>query len=68
MSPSVDAVQSGNPTLGHPLDQPNHPFNKIWRGSKDGSVGLRGIPRFEDPYEEREWIKVCSAHATLGRE
>ena len=33
-------------------------FNRIWRGDKEGTVRLDGIPSFENPHEEREWIKV----------
>jgi hypothetical protein len=72
MSPSVDAVKPKDaPEDGtHPLKQVNTQanqqddpelaiFNKAWRGSEDGtSVRLDSIPKFEDPYEEREWIKV----------
>ncbi|KNZ77905.1 Meiotically up-regulated gene 14 protein [Termitomyces sp. J132] len=30
----------------------------MWRGSKDGSIRLKPMPKFEDPYAEREWIKA----------
>jgi hypothetical protein len=45
-------------TFSYPSEQPEHPFNKIWRGDKPGSVRLDGVPKFDDPYLEREWIKV----------
>lgn len=53
MSPSAELVS----TLNNGLDAKN-PFNKLWRGSKDGSIRLQPMPKFEDPYAEREWIKV----------
>ncbi|KAH0579576.1 Meiotically up-regulated gene 14 protein [Termitomyces sp. J132] len=53
MSPSADSV----PPKSNGLD-PNNPFNKIWRGSKDGSIALKPMPKFDDPYAEREWIKA----------
>ncbi|KAG6900195.1 hypothetical protein C0993_001711 [Termitomyces sp. T159_Od127] len=53
MSPSAEPVS----TAYNGLD-PKHPFNKLWRGSKDGSVKLEPMPKFVDPYAEREWIKA----------
>ena len=38
------------------------PIDRTWRGNKAGTITMdQRIPKFEDPYEEREWIKVCSA-------
>ncbi|KAF8228121.1 arad-like aldolase/epimerase [Tricholoma matsutake] len=58
MSPSGDIPSITN---GKPADtdtqNPDHPFNKLWRGNKQGTVRLDGIPKFHDPYAEREWIK-----------
>ena len=54
MGPSADPVSPKSNGLH--LD---HPFNKIWRGSKDGSIALKPMPKYGDPYAEREWIKVC---------
>ncbi|KAG6914766.1 hypothetical protein DXG01_015457 [Tephrocybe rancida] len=53
MSPSADPVANN-------LDA-KHSFNRMWRGSKDGSVQLKPMPKFDDPYAEREWIKVHMA-------
>jgi hypothetical protein len=62
MSPSIDApkAQSRHATMITTSDSnhPDHPFNKGWRGNKQGTVRLEGIPKFADPLEEREWIKV----------
>ncbi|KAK1228136.1 hypothetical protein PQX77_008819 [Marasmius sp. AFHP31] len=43
------------------LDKP--PFERLWRGDKEGKISLTGIPKFEDKYEEREWIKSHLAAA-----
>ena len=38
---------------------PPETFNRLWRGDKQGTVRyLDSIPNFENPYEEREWVKV----------
>ena len=38
------------------------PIDRTWRGNKAGTITMdQRIPKFEDPYEEREWIKVCNA-------
>ncbi|KAG6830934.1 hypothetical protein H0H92_013862 [Tricholoma furcatifolium] len=54
MSPSADPVQHHD---GYDLDA-DHPFTRVWRGTKDGSVKLAPMPKFNDPYAEREWIKA----------
>jgi hypothetical protein len=63
MSPSVDApkFQSNHTVVQQsvPLDHPDHPSNKLWRGDKQGNVRMNRTPQFDDPYAEREWIKVC---------
>ncbi|KAH0584653.1 hypothetical protein H2248_010184 [Termitomyces sp. 'cryptogamus'] len=53
MSPSAEPVSPKTNGL-----DPNDAFNKMWRGSKDGSIRLKPMPKFEDPYAEREWIKA----------
>lgn len=57
MSPSIDI---GTPASFHPSEHPEHPFNKLWRGDKQRTVSLDGIPKFDDPFAEREWIKVSN--------
>jgi len=37
---------------------PGRPLDRTWRGDKAGKVVLNGIPKFDSPYDEREWIKV----------
>jgi hypothetical protein len=61
MSPSGDIPTSTNGNVkpaAAELQNSDHPFNKIWRGNKQGTVRLDGIPKFDDPYAEREWVKV----------
>ncbi|KAF8063970.1 arad-like aldolase/epimerase [Lyophyllum atratum] len=57
MSPSADPVTSEMHGPTDYLGNPKHPFSKTWRGSEDGAVRLDGIPKFDDLYAEREWIK-----------
>ncbi|KAJ7280291.1 arad-like aldolase/epimerase [Mycena rebaudengoi] len=47
----------------HREDLDEHPFNRIWRGNKEGTVTVAGVPKFTDKYEEREWIKGHMAAA-----
>jgi hypothetical protein len=66
MSPSGDIPSAINghskPASAHvDLQNPEHPFNKVWRGDKQGTVRLESIPKFDDPYAEREWIKVSGS-------
>ncbi|KAG6887623.1 hypothetical protein C0995_013953 [Termitomyces sp. Mi166 len=53
MGPSADSISP----LSNGLD-PKSVFNKIWRGSEDGSIRLKPMPKFGDPYDEREWVKA----------
>ncbi|KAG6830933.1 hypothetical protein H0H92_013861 [Tricholoma furcatifolium] len=53
MSPSADNIQ--------PKSSSAEADNRGWRGSKDGSVTFKGMPKFDDPYAEREWIKAHMA-------
>ncbi|KAL1749262.1 class II aldolase/adducin N-terminal [Schizophyllum fasciatum] len=40
------------------------PVDRTWRGNKQGTITMdQRIPRFEDPYEEREWVKEHMAGA-----
>jgi len=67
MSPSIDTPKhQSHHTSVHPsdsLENPDHPFNKAWRGDKQGNVRLNGIPKFTNPLAEREWIKEHLAAA-----
>ncbi|KAG6896028.1 hypothetical protein C0992_010778 [Termitomyces sp. T32_za158] len=60
MSPSAEpdsAVYNG-------LD-PKNPFNKLWRGSKDGSIRLQPMPKFDDPYAEHACV-FYDNHSVYG--
>ena len=62
MSPALETNGThddhGSATLRFKRPSPEN-FNRIWRGDKQGTVRLDGIPSFESPYyEEREWNKV----------
>lgn len=39
-----------------------NPLQRTYRGNKEGTIHLEGIPKISDPYEKREWVKV-----SLGR-
>jgi len=60
MSPSGDlpTAESNGKPADPDLQYPSLPLNNLWRGNKEGTVRLGGIPKFDDPYDEREWIKV----------
>ena len=36
-----------------------NPLRRAWRGNKEGTIELASVPKFDSPYDEREWIKVC---------
>ena len=38
-------------------------FQAIARGDRDGTLKLRGIPTFTDPYAKRKWMKEHMAVA-----
>ncbi|KAG6816247.1 hypothetical protein H0H87_007461 [Tephrocybe sp. NHM501043] len=59
MSPTAEPV-APVASNGSAFDA-KHPFIKLWRGSKDGSVRMEPMPKFDDPYAEREWIKAHMA-------
>lgn len=35
-----------------------NPLRRTWRGNAEGTIDLGTIPKFDNPYDEREWIKV----------
>ncbi|KAL0578651.1 hypothetical protein V5O48_003351 [Marasmius crinis-equi] len=45
------------------LDKLEGAFDRVWRGDKEGTVKHAGIPKFEDKYKERDWIKAHLAAA-----
>lgn len=38
-------------------------FQSLARGTRDGTLKLRGIPTFSDPLEQRKWMKEHMAAA-----
>ncbi|KAL0576010.1 hypothetical protein V5O48_005977 [Marasmius crinis-equi] len=41
----------------------DNPIDRLWRGDKEGTIQLEGMPVFDDPYQEREWVKEHMAAA-----
>lgn len=35
-----------------------NPLQRTYRGNKEGTIHMEGIPQFDDPYQKREWVKV----------
>jgi hypothetical protein len=42
----------------HKQDLAENPLDRVWRGNKEGTVSMAGVPKFTNKYDEREWIKV----------
>ncbi|KIY45793.1 arad-like aldolase/epimerase [Fistulina hepatica ATCC 64428] len=40
-----------------------NPLRRTWRGTEQGTIELETVPRFDNPYDEREWIKAHMAAA-----
>ncbi|KAJ4466039.1 class II aldolase/adducin N-terminal [Lentinula lateritia] len=40
-----------------------NPLRRTWRGNEQGTIELSSVPKFDDPYQEREWIKEHMAAA-----
>ncbi|KAE9390640.1 arad-like aldolase/epimerase [Gymnopus androsaceus JB14] len=40
-----------------------NPLRRTWRGNKQGTIELSTVPQFDNPYEEREWVKGHMAAA-----
>lgn len=36
----------------------DNPLRRTWRGNVEGTIDLGSVPKFDNPYDEREWIKV----------
>lgn len=64
--PPVDALADA-----HPLKAANRfkqslnglsdkPLQRTYRGNKEGTIHLEGIPEFDDLYAKRQWVKVRS--------
>jgi hypothetical protein len=44
-------------THTHRHDLADNAFERVWRGDRDGKIRMQGVPKFENPYEERTWTK-----------
>ena len=65
-SPSIIHLQPSTPeaqSSTHRIDLAQNPFERVWRGDKEGKIRMTGVPTFEDKYEERTWIKQHMAAA-----
>ena len=56
-------VSNGTHTNTHSTNLSKNPLERVWRGDKEGKVRMVGVPNFDNPYEEREWIKAHMAAA-----
>lgn len=45
------------PSTTHKQDLDNNPFQRVWRGDREGKIKMPGVPTFDDKYEERKWVK-----------
>ncbi|KAG7085535.1 hypothetical protein E1B28_003093 [Marasmius oreades] len=59
----VDAAESKSKTHAELTTLPEKPIDRLWRGDKAGNVKLDGIPTFQNPYQQREWVKEHMASA-----
>lgn len=54
-TPHTEEIKKVPQTTAH---LPNSPFERVWRGNKQGTLRLPTIPDFQgDKYAERQWIK-----------
>ena len=44
-------------TNTHKQDLADNPFQRVWRGNREGTIKMPGVPKFDDKYEERTWLK-----------
>ncbi|BDD60424.1 hypothetical protein MPDQ_003731 [Monascus purpureus] len=56
------AIAVGSP-IQPPLASSDKTFQALARGNRKGTLKLRGIPTFTDPYEQRKWMKEHMAAA-----
>lgn len=64
MSPALDAEASEENGYrngdAHPTELEENRVDRMYRGDKQGTIKMEGVPKFTNPYDEREWIKVIS--------
>jgi len=44
-------------TNTHKQDLDDNPFQRVWRGNREGTIKMPGVPTFDDKHEERKWLK-----------
>ncbi|KAJ5888521.1 Meiotically protein [Penicillium taxi] len=59
--PESSVLLAGEEDLQSAVNDTN--FQSLARGSRDGTLKLRGIPTFSDPHEKRKWMKEHMAAA-----
>lgn len=59
---AVVAVQEEEKPAYKPAEE-DAKFQAVARGDRKGTLKLRGIPTFTDPYEKRKWMKEHMAAA-----
>lgn len=53
-----DAVQTTSTGAStHKQDLASNPFQRVWRGNREGTIKMPGVPTFDDKHEERTWVK-----------
>ncbi|TFL02986.1 class II aldolase/adducin N-terminal [Pterulicium gracile] len=71
MSPALTLSEHSKNTCSKSEQTPRHdtnslsknPLRRTWRGNVEGTVELAVIPKFQDRYAEREWVKAHLAAA-----
>lgn len=56
-------ISNGTHSNTHATNLASNPLNRVWRGDREGKIGFDGVPKFDNPYEEREWVKAHMAAA-----
>jgi hypothetical protein len=46
-----------NGNHAHKSDLSTNPFERVWRGNREGTIRMPGVPTFTDKHEERRWVK-----------
>ncbi|GAA5820314.1 hypothetical protein JCM3770_004043 [Rhodotorula araucariae] len=53
-TPAAGPVQPFKQNLSN---LPENPLERTYRGNKQGTIHMEGIPQFDNPYQKREWVK-----------
>lgn len=62
MAPALDlkpSELSSSKNNTHPTGLQENRVERLYRGNKQGTIKLQGVPKFDNPYDHREWIKAC---------